>query len=186
MSDIQTLDSKVVYENKWLRLREDRIRRSSGNEGIYGVVEKPDFAIILPIEGDTVYMVEQYRYTIKQRQLELPQGAWEANPDADPIELAKGELEERKMFNYPPYGQAIRVTFEAADLPKVEKLARAGAELIQQGQCGECQILGPAPPPVERIRGRIFGQVRRVSTRKCLVNRSISSGLDQPTKQRSQ
>ena len=94
MSDIQTLDSKVVYENKWLRLREDRIRRSSGNEGIYGVVEKPDFAIILPIEGDTVYMVEQYRYTIKSRQLELPQGAWEANPDADPIELAKGELEE--------------------------------------------------------------------------------------------
>lgn len=83
MSDIQTLDSKVVYENKWLRLREDRIRRSSGHEGIYGVVEKPDFAIILPIEGDTVYMVEQYRYTIKQRQLELPQGAWEANPDAD-------------------------------------------------------------------------------------------------------
>ena len=88
MSDIQTLDSKVVYENKWLRLREDRIRRSSGNEGIYGVVEKPDFAIILPIEGDTVYMVEQYRYTIKSRQLELPQGAWEANPDVDPVELA--------------------------------------------------------------------------------------------------
>ncbi|WP_394221036.1 NUDIX domain-containing protein [Alteromonas gracilis] len=94
MAEIETLDTKVVYENKWLRVREDKIRRSSGNEGIYGVVEKPDFAIILPIEGDTVYMVEQYRYTIKQRQLELPQGAWEANPDADPVALAKGELEE--------------------------------------------------------------------------------------------
>lgn len=94
MSEIQTLSSKVVYENKWLRVKEDKIRRSSGSEGIYGVVEKPDFAIILPIEDDTVYMVEQYRYTIKERQLELPQGAWESNPDADPVELAKGELKE--------------------------------------------------------------------------------------------
>ena len=41
MADIKTLDSKVVYENKWLRVREDKIQRSSGNEGIYGVVEKP-------------------------------------------------------------------------------------------------------------------------------------------------
>ena len=94
MSEIQTLSSKVVYENKWLRVKEDKIRRGSGSEGIYGVVQKPDFAIILPIEGDTVYMVEQYRYTIKERQLELPQGAWESNPDADPVELAKGELKE--------------------------------------------------------------------------------------------
>ena len=94
MAEIETLDSNVVYENKWLRVREDKIRRSSGNEGIYGVVEKPNFAIILPIEGNTVFMVEQYRYTIKERQLELPQGAWESSPDADPMELAKGELTE--------------------------------------------------------------------------------------------
>ena len=58
--DIETLSSKVVYENKWLKVREDKIRRASGNEGIYGVVEKPDFAIILPIDGDIVYLVEQY------------------------------------------------------------------------------------------------------------------------------
>lgn len=94
MADIETLDSKVVYQNKWLTVREDKIRRRSGNEGIYGVVEKPDFAIILPIENDVVYMVEQYRYTIGERQLEFPQGAWEANPDADPAELAVGELKE--------------------------------------------------------------------------------------------
>lgn len=94
MAEIETLDSNVVYENKWLRVREDKIRRSSGNEGIYGVVEKPDFAIILPIEGNTVFMVEQYRYTIKERQLELPQSAWESSPDADTMELAKGELKE--------------------------------------------------------------------------------------------
>ncbi|NDV91011.1 NUDIX domain-containing protein [Alteromonas sp. 345S023] len=94
VKDIETLSSQVVYKNKWLTVKEDKIRRASGQEGIYGVVEKPDFAIILPIHNHTIYLVEQYRYTIGQRMLELPQGAWEANPDADPCELAKGELKE--------------------------------------------------------------------------------------------
>ncbi|GEA11491.1 NUDIX hydrolase [Alteromonas sp. KUL49] len=92
--EIETLSSEVKYQNKWMTLREDVIRRQSGQEGIYGVVDKPDFAIILPIDGDDVYLVEQYRYTIGERQLEFPQGAWESNPDADPKVLAGGELKE--------------------------------------------------------------------------------------------
>ena len=34
-----------------MRLREDQILRSNGEKGIYGVVEKDDGAIILPIDG---------------------------------------------------------------------------------------------------------------------------------------
>ncbi|MFQ3235384.1 MAG: ADP-ribose pyrophosphatase [Paraglaciecola sp.] len=92
--EIQTLASKVIYENKWMRLREDKIRRSSGSEGIYGVVEKPDFVVILPIDDGYVHLVEQYRYPIKKRCWELPQGAWEQNPKADHALLAAGELRE--------------------------------------------------------------------------------------------
>ena len=40
MSDIKQLDSKVVYQNKWMTVREDKILRPSGAEGIYGVVDK--------------------------------------------------------------------------------------------------------------------------------------------------
>ncbi|ABG40045.1 NUDIX hydrolase [Paraglaciecola sp. T6c] len=95
MSDeIQTLTSKVVYENKWMRLKEDKIRRSSGNEGIYSVVEKPDFVVILAVQDGCIHLVEQYRYPIKKRCWELPQGAWEENPDADHALLAAGELKE--------------------------------------------------------------------------------------------
>jgi ADP-ribose pyrophosphatase len=90
---IRTLTSREVYRNPWLRVREDEIERSDGQKGIYGVVEKDDGAIILPIENGTIYLVEQYRYTIGQRALELPQGGWETS-EVDPEELARGELRE--------------------------------------------------------------------------------------------
>lgn len=90
---IRTLSSREVYRNPWLRLREDQIERGNGAKGLYGVVEKDDCAIILPIEGDRIYLVEQFRYTIGQRALELPQGGWET-AEVDPEELARGELRE--------------------------------------------------------------------------------------------
>ncbi|MBD1575683.1 MULTISPECIES: NUDIX domain-containing protein [Vibrio] len=94
MKEIKTLDSTVVYQNKWMTVREDKIERASGAEGIFGVVEKPDFVVILPIENGCVHLVQQYRYAVEQRLWELPQGAWEDNPNADPLELAAGELRE--------------------------------------------------------------------------------------------
>ncbi|HZB89340.1 MAG TPA: NUDIX hydrolase [Terracidiphilus sp.] len=90
---IATLSSREVYRNRWLRLREDAILRSNGQEGIYSVVDKDDCAIILPIDGDHVWLVEQFRYTIQQRALELPQGGWEKEID-NAEELARGELRE--------------------------------------------------------------------------------------------
>jgi len=90
---IKVLSSREVYRNKWLRLREDQVERSNGARGIYGVVDKEDCAIILPIQGDTVYLIEQFRYTVLERCLELPQGGWEA-AGVDPEELARGELRE--------------------------------------------------------------------------------------------
>ena len=90
---IATLSSREVYLNRWMRVREDEILRSNGQKGIYGVVEKPDGAIILPIDDGHIWLVEQFRYTIQERALELPQGTWEREIE-DPEELARGELQE--------------------------------------------------------------------------------------------
>ena len=90
---IKTLSSREVYRNPWLRVREDQVERSNGARGIYGVVDKDDCAIIVPIAGDTIYLIEQYRYTVQQRCLELPQGGWQA-AGVDPEKLARGELRE--------------------------------------------------------------------------------------------
>lgn len=90
---IRTLSSREVYRNRWMRVREDAIERDNGTPGIYGVVDKQDCAIILPIDGDHIWLVEQYRYTIGERALELPQGGWEED-HVDPEALARGELRE--------------------------------------------------------------------------------------------
>jgi 8-oxo-dGTP pyrophosphatase MutT (NUDIX family) len=95
---ITTLSSREVYRNHWMRVREDEILRSNGEKGIYGVVDKDDGAIILPIDHGRVWLVEQFRYTIQERAIELPQGGWEMEVE-DPEELARGELREELGLN---------------------------------------------------------------------------------------
>ena len=95
---ITTLSSREIYRNPWMRLREDEILRSNGQKGIYGVVEKDDAAIILPVDNGRVWLVEQFRYTIEERALELPQGGWEMEIES-PEELARGELKEEIGLN---------------------------------------------------------------------------------------
>lgn len=93
--EIETTASRLVYRNRWMRVREDSIRRQDGSSGIYGMVEKPDFAVIVPMEDDgSLHLVEQYRYPVAARFCELPQGSWETQPDAAPIAVARGELGE--------------------------------------------------------------------------------------------
>lgn len=94
MKEIETLDTRIAYENKWMKVREDKVRRSSGSEGIFGVVDKPDFVAILPIEKNQIHLVEQYRYPVGQRYWEIPQGSWEESPELDSLSVAAGELQE--------------------------------------------------------------------------------------------
>jgi ADP-ribose pyrophosphatase len=93
MQEIETLETRLVYENRWMSVREDAIRRSDGSKGVYGVVEKRDFAIIAAVRGGEVVLVEQYRYPVRGRYWELPQGTWHSEVE-DPVALARAELRE--------------------------------------------------------------------------------------------
>jgi 8-oxo-dGTP pyrophosphatase MutT (NUDIX family) len=94
---IKTISSREVYRNPWTSVREDVIERADGVRGIYGVVDKDPACLIIPLEttheGDFLTLVEQYRFTVGGRYMELPQGGWET-ADADPVEMARGELAE--------------------------------------------------------------------------------------------
>ncbi len=94
---IKTISSREVYRNPWTSVREDVIERENGQRGIYGVVDKDPASIIIPLdvtaEGEFVYLIEQFRYTVGARHWELPQGGWET-AEVVPEEMARGELKE--------------------------------------------------------------------------------------------
>jgi 8-oxo-dGTP pyrophosphatase MutT (NUDIX family) len=73
------------------------IERANGERGIYGVVDKEPSCLVIPLEttpdGEFLYLVSQYRYTVGKRLMEFPQGSWEGS-DADPATVANGELRE--------------------------------------------------------------------------------------------
>jgi 8-oxo-dGTP pyrophosphatase MutT (NUDIX family) len=92
--EISQRASKVVYENPWLRLRVDDVEYPDGTAGVYSVIEKGDFAIVLAAERGGFWLVEQFRYTIGRRVWEFPQGSWPAGRTGSALELARHELRE--------------------------------------------------------------------------------------------
>lgn len=82
-----------------MKVHEDAVMFSDGSQGIYGVVDKTDFALIIPMRDDGRYqLVEQYRYPVGGRYWEFPQGSWETRPAADMSTVAAGELEEETGY----------------------------------------------------------------------------------------
>jgi 8-oxo-dGTP pyrophosphatase MutT (NUDIX family) len=89
---ITAISSREVYRNAWMTVREDVIRRPDGSTGIYGVIDRPDYALVIATDGDRVALVEQFRYPIGERSWEFPMGT--ASADLEPTELAIRELRE--------------------------------------------------------------------------------------------
>ncbi|MFC0627981.1 NUDIX domain-containing protein [Kribbella deserti] len=138
--------SQVVYENRWMRVTEDATVRDNGTTGIFGVVHKPDFALVVPYDGTRVHLVEQYRYPVDGRFWEFPQGSWETKPDADPMDVARGELAEETGLRagsmtllghlYEAYGfsdQGFNVVL-ASDLTQGERALEESESDLRNGE----------------------------------------------------
>jgi 8-oxo-dGTP pyrophosphatase MutT (NUDIX family) len=94
VNQIHRVASREVYRNNWLTLREDDIRRPDGSSGIYAVIDKPTYALVIPRDGDVFHLVEQFRYPLGMRRWEFPQGTAPDQEHLDPRELAARELRE--------------------------------------------------------------------------------------------
>src|SRR6476619_2150528 len=89
----QTRASRTVYENRWIRVREDDVTRPDGGEGIYGVVEVRHPAVfVVPVTGaGEVLLVRIHRYATGRESLEIPAGGTDGE---DPLVAARRELQE--------------------------------------------------------------------------------------------
>jgi 8-oxo-dGTP pyrophosphatase MutT (NUDIX family) len=91
---VRQVSSREIYRNPWLSLREDQVRRPDGSAGVYSVVDKPDFALVIPAEPAGLHVVEQYRYPVGGRYWEFPQGTAAGGIAVPPEDLARAELAE--------------------------------------------------------------------------------------------
>jgi 8-oxo-dGTP pyrophosphatase MutT (NUDIX family) len=90
----KTLASRVVYENEWVRLREDAVVRPDGKPGIYSVVElRPSVGVVAINIHREMVLVGQWRYPLGRYSWEIPRGGSHAG-EADPLAAAQRELRE--------------------------------------------------------------------------------------------
>lgn len=146
---METLGQKVVYRNRWMSVREDEVRHPDGVVGVFGVVDKPRAALIIPVEGDGFHLVEQFRYPLGRRTWEFPQGTWPDGRVTGTEELARAEL-------------AQETGLRAAVMERVGGFAIAGGMSSQGCDVFLASGLTAGPPdrdPEEQnMRQRWFGR----------------------------
>ena len=123
-------NSKIVYEDPWMKLRVDENEFQNGKTGQHAVILKRPFTTILPLKGNNIVMVSQIRYATGLLSLELPMGYME---EEDPLAGAKRELQEEtgyigatwtylgKQYVAPAYCDQIYHAFIADNLELHEK-----------------------------------------------------------------
>ena len=86
------LSTKTVYQNKWIRVREDAVITPEGNDGIYSVVESNDSVIVAALnERNELYLIYSFSYPAQSWQWELPGGGSDGE---EILNASKRELAE--------------------------------------------------------------------------------------------
>ena len=99
---------RTVYENPWITVWEDQVRRPDGAPGIYGLVHFHGRAIgVVALDAeDRVCLVGQYRYALAEYSWEIPEGGGPL--DEEPIEAARRELREETGLSAGAWQQILR------------------------------------------------------------------------------
>lgn len=93
----KTLNSEVVYDGKVMTVIRDDVEVADGHKSFREVVLHSGGVVIAAMkDAETILLVKQYRYPLKQTVLELPAGKLEVGENPD--EACKRELEEETGY----------------------------------------------------------------------------------------
>jgi len=95
------VERRVVHRGRFINFRIDTIEDPQGKRHTREVVEHPGAVCIIPVLGDDVLMVRQWRTPVEQVVLELPAGTLDLGEDGsieDPGEAAPRELREETGY----------------------------------------------------------------------------------------
>ena len=152
----RTASSRPVYENRWLRVREDIAEMPDGRTTLYGVVQCAECVGILPfVDRDTVLLVGQYRYVAQGFYWEMPTGGQHAGESLE--QAAQRELGEEAGY-------------EAGRLMKICDFHTSKSVLHEVAHLYLAEDLRPAARPPDRTefierRAFPFAEVLRMVER---------------------
>ena len=84
--------TRTVYQNPWLRVHEDAVRRPDGSLGTYGIIDEGDAVAVVATDGAAVCLVRQYRPSWRRDVWEAPCGG--IHQGERPLPAARRELRE--------------------------------------------------------------------------------------------
>jgi ADP-ribose pyrophosphatase len=83
----------TVYKNPWINVREDKVIRPDGKDGIFGVVTMIPGVSVLPLDPEgNVYLTKEYHYGVERVTIEAISGG--INKREKKLAAAKRELHE--------------------------------------------------------------------------------------------
>lgn len=97
--------------------------------------------------------------------------------------FADAELRFRRAFRYPPFTHLLLALWADADRDRAEKAAAEGTEALRRSDAGRnVRVLGPAPAPLERLKGTWrFQTVAKAESRAAIARAgAVLSALTDP------
>ncbi len=130
-----SVDRRVVHEGRFITFRVDTIEDPDGRRHTREVVAHPGAIVVIPLLGEEVLMVRQFRHPVGRVILELPAGTLDRMPDGStepPDDAAPRELGEEtghragtwrslgRFWTAPGFTDELMHLYLATDLEPIE------------------------------------------------------------------
>jgi primosomal protein N' (replication factor Y) len=176
--DSDTMRHPGSHDESLQRFRRGEVQILVGTQMIAKGLDFPNVTVVGVINADTALHLPDFRAAERTFQLVTQvagrtgrgrQGgcvfvqtyhpdhpAIQAAERHDYLRFAAGELPLRQQFGYPPYGSMIRVIVRGVQAAQVADLASELAGRVEGalGTGSASRLLGPAPAPMEKLRGK--------------------------------
>lgn len=91
-----TIKTEPIFKGKMISLQVDHVLLPNGESATREIVKHPGAVAVIPLLGDKMIVVEQYRKPLEKSQVEIPAGKLDAGEE--PLKAALRELEEETGF----------------------------------------------------------------------------------------
>lgn len=87
------IGTKTVYQNPWIKVREDKVIKPDGKKGFFGVISMVPGVSVLPMDDKgNVYLTKEYHYGVERVTIEAISGGIDKKEAK--LQAAKRELKE--------------------------------------------------------------------------------------------